>query len=314
MSDKNKRVPLGELSAYERWELPNIGDPGRAASQAENARKEKVKPPTAQQIESITKQAYDSGFEEGHRDGFAKGSEDGRAAGHAEGLEAGKSEGYEQGVAQGQGEIAEKLSQLDALMNQLVNPIQQQQQVVEEAMLNVAVALSRAVIHRELNIDSASLTLALSRVMEGLPALDSGAMLKVNEQDYETVSKALEALGSGIELVKDPSVIAGGFLLKTSAQVIDYTVEKRFQKAVQSMLDTAVNNTASGTQEVPVTIDSLSDYSADTLKEEPETGDDELRKLDHEIQDSELPGTEDTEDTSTSGELDEQLTPGPEDE
>ncbi|WP_197475765.1 hypothetical protein, partial [Oleiphilus sp. HI0043] len=62
------------------------------------------------------------------------------------------------------------------------------------------------------------------------------------------------------------------------------------------------------------TIDSLSDYSADTLKEEPETGDDELRKLDHEIQDSELPGTEDTEDTSTSGELDEQLTPGPEDE
>lgn len=272
MVDKTKKVPLGELSAYERWELPNIGDPSQVARQRESAKQEKLKLPTAEQIESITKQAYEAGFEEGHRDGFAKGSEAGRAEGHAEGLNAGQKEGYDQGLARAQAEIDQKIANLQTLMAQLANPIALQQQVVEEAMLNVAVALSRAVIHRELTLDSSSLSTTLSQVIEELPALDSGAVLKINPQDNEVVESALSGAGASIDVMNDPGLQPGGFLLKTSTQLIDYTVQKRFQKAVQGMLDSAVNQKSSSLNEVPSTIDALSDYPVDTLNEaiEPE--------------------------------------------
>ncbi len=267
MVDKNRRIPVGELSAYERWELPNIGSTDELASKAQSKKTEKIKPPTAEQIEAITKQAYESGFEEGHKDGFPKGAEAGRTAGHAEGLESGKSEGYAQGLAQAQNEVNEKLAGLESLVSQIVSPIEQQQKVVEEALLNVAVALSRAVIHRELTIDSSILSLTVSRILEDLPALDSGVVLKVNERDLEQVGQILKGLAANVDLVSEPSVLAGGFLIKTSAQVIDYTVEKRFQKAVQGMLDSAVNKRPSGMQEVPATISTLSDYSSDTLNQ-----------------------------------------------
>jgi flagellar assembly protein FliH len=270
MVDKTKKVPLGELSAYERWELPNIGDPAQVARQSEVSRQEKIKPPTAEQIESITKQAYESGFEEGHRDGFDKGSESGHAEGYAEGLKAGQAEGYQQGLAQAESEINQQKALLQSLMAELVNPIELQRQVIEEAMLNVSVALSRAVIHRELSLDSSSLSTALSQIVEELPASDSGSVARVNPSDLDLVKSTLDNLGATIDVIVDPNVQAGGFTLKTSTQLIDFTVEKRFQKAVQGMLDSAVNKRSTNMQEVPSTIDALSDYSANTLNEELE--------------------------------------------
>lgn len=266
MVDKSKKVPLGELSAYERWELPNIGDPSQVPRKKEV--QEKIKPPTAEQIESITKQAYEAGFEEGYRDGQDKGFETGSAEGRKEGLETGHKEGYDQGLAKAQTEINQKLAQLESLMRQLVNPISMQQQLVEEAMLNVAVALSRAVIHRELSLDSSSLSLTLSQVIEELPALDAGAHLRINAQDREVVESVLSGMNASLELINDASVQAGGFLLKTASQLIDYTVQKRFQKAVQGMLDSAVNQKSSKMQEVPSNIEALSDYPVDTLSED----------------------------------------------
>lgn len=267
----DKRIPLGELTAYERWELPNIGEPSAKAEAAPKA--EKIKPPTAEQIEAITKQAYEAGFEEGYKAGLDKGLVEGREQGHSEGLELGNKAGHEQGLAQGQSEVDARLAQLEQQISQIIDPVAAQQQQVQEAMLNVAVALSRAVIHRELSIDSSSLKVALGSILDDLPASDKGAVLRVNEQDFDVIQSLLSRFKANIELVSDSAIMSGGFSLKTSSQLIDYTIEKRFQKAVQGMLSAAMNGPGETMQEVPSSIDSLSDFSSDTLSSPIEESD-----------------------------------------
>jgi len=253
----------GELSAYERWELPNLGDnnpiPSRSVAKAE-----KIKPLTAEDIEKIRQQAYDAGFEEGRVAGVESGRLEGVDIGKKEGLE----QGLQQGLSDGQAEINNQVSHLSGLCAQLVEPLAQQQKLVEQAILNVAMAVSRAVVHRELRVDSSTILAALPCVLKDLPKADNGFILTLNPADQDVVQSALGKLGSNIELKLDPSMTVGGCFLKTSSQLVDYTIEKRFQKTVQVMLNNAAqNDRESDTREVPVSIGSLSDYSAETLDE-----------------------------------------------
>ena len=53
MVDKIKQVDPGKLTAYERWELPNIGEPKVELQEQTEPKPEKLKLPTAEDIEKI---------------------------------------------------------------------------------------------------------------------------------------------------------------------------------------------------------------------------------------------------------------------
>jgi len=298
MVDKSGKTPLGELSAYERWELPTLNNPDSSNRPHSAVVKKPIKPLTAGDIEKIRQQASSAGFEEGK----TAGHEQGRQEGFEVGKQAGHKEGVQKGLIAGQAQIDQQSAQLSSLVSQIVDPINEQQKQVEQATLNIALALARTVIHRELKLDSSSIQSALSHIYQSLPKMDQGVVLSVNPTDESFLKASLESIDNNIELKHDASIMAGGFILETSSQLIDYTIEKRFQKAVHSMLLNAVQSENDTSHlETSSTIKELSDYPAELLDkvDEAEGKKAELEKI--ELDQSDL----DEHSSDQSGELDE---------
>lgn len=267
MVNKTRQVEPGKLTAYERWELPNIGTDNKAAPPP-NAATNKIRPPTAEEIEAIRQQAYDEGKQEGYQAGLAQGKQEGLPLGKEEGFE----QGFEQGLAEGQTRIEARLLQLDQLLSELIVPIEKQQNLIEEAMLNVSMAVARAVIYRELSIDSSSINRALEKILNDLPKADKGFVLRIHPQDESAVAPVLKRHNSAISLKLDDKLSVGGCVLDSSTQFIDYTIEKRFQKTVQSMLSAAIQNVSEQSgHELPSSINALTDYPTDVLDDTSES-------------------------------------------
>lgn len=265
MAEKPESKPLGELTAYERWELPNLENPNDLKKSRSSMNAAAIKPLTADDIENIRQQAYDAGFEEGKTEGH----EQGRLAGLELGRQAGHQEGLEQGLLAGQAQIDEQMAKLEQLMAGLVDPLYEQQKLVEQGVLNVALALARSVIHRELKLDSSSIKTAVMHIFKKLPKLEHGLTLSINPSDKKYIQAVLEANNKEIDVLTDDSITEGGCIVETSSQFIDYTIEKRFQKAVHAMLLDALQTEKNLPQmEASSTIKELSDYPADLLNEE----------------------------------------------
>jgi len=262
MSDKKETRPLGELSAYERWELPTLKDPNSPVRPRSAIVNKPIKPLTAEDLEKIHQEAYRAGFEEGK----TAGHEVGRQAGAEVGKQTGHQEGLQQGIAAGQSQINQQIEQLKNLMTQLIDPISEQRKQVEQATLNVALALARTVIHRELKLDSSSIQIALSNIYQSLPKMDQGLVLTINPADKVHLERVLGTIENNVELKHDQNVMVGGCLLETSSQLIDYTIEKRFQKVVHEMLLNAIESESDvASLETSTTIKELSDYPVDLL-------------------------------------------------
>lgn len=263
MSGKERKVPVEELTAYERWELPQIGGGDPAMARARASIKKAVKPLTAEDLEKIRQEAYQAGFEEGKQAGFEQGQKEG----HVQGKQAGQQEGFNQGLQDGKVHIDQAVAQLRQCMQQLTQPIAEQQQLVEQAMMNVALAIARAVIHRELSLDSSQVAHTVNQAIHNLPDLAAGIKVHMNATDIEHARASIEGLDTAIEIIQNTSLQPGGCLVETSSQLIDYTIEKRFQKTVHSMLFEAANAGAHTSLETSTSINELSDYSAETLEE-----------------------------------------------
>jgi len=261
----NRRIPPGELSAYERWELPNIGVSENSVGRAKSQKvEEKIKPLTADDIEKIRQQAYDAGFEEGRQAGEIKGYDEGLISGKEKGVE----DGVQQGLAEGQAKIELQLSELGQLVASLADPLASQQAILEQAVINVSMAISRAVIHRELGIDSSSIKGAVAYILSTMPKLESGSTFIVNSRDKTIVQSLIEELESTMELKVDDAISPGGCLIETSTQLIDYTVEKRFQKTVYTTLFSASKSSGGSVPvETSSSIDEMSDFPKGTLDE-----------------------------------------------
>ncbi len=267
MSRKFENIEPGKLTAYERWELPNIGSDNKT-NRSVPPKAEKIKPPTAQEIEKIRKEAFEEGKQQGYQAGFAQGKQDGLPIGKEEGFQ----QGVEQGLVEGQAKIEARLAQLDHLLSELVAPIAKQQSLIEESILNIAMAVARAVIFKELSIDSSGVKKAVESLMNTLPKVDQGFVMTLNPEDQSSVEPVLAKYGSAMQLKFDASLSRGGCTVQSSSQFIDYTIEKRFQKVVQGMLSAAMANTQEHpAQDLPSSINSLTDFPTEVLAEVPET-------------------------------------------
>ena len=270
MKDPGKQrnyIPREELTAYERWELPLLDEQGN-----EVAVEEEVRPLTAADIEAIREAAKQDGLSEGRESGYREGHEEGRKKGHDEGYQAGLEEGREAGRRQGldetRSEVNSKLDRLEHLLGELLLPVQRHQDELETALVNLTTVLSRAVIFRELSLDSSHIGRLVSRAMDSLPSTADKVRIRLNPADAEWVREVAGRFEAEASVLEDESVLQGGCRLETRHSLVDYTVEKRFQKAVQSMLDQPLGNEQQGeSAELDAMMDDLTDFHTDVLRE-----------------------------------------------
>jgi flagellar assembly protein FliH len=237
------RIPKEQLTAYERWELPLLDAYGNEVPREEER---DIKPLTAAELQDIHQQAqvegHGAGLEKGHQEGFAKGREEG----FAQGVKAGTVDGHKQGERAGREHSKQQMQalekRLDSVMESLVFPIRQQQNDLEEALVQLATAVAKAVVQRELSQDSSHILQVVRRAMAALPATTETVRISANPQDIEALQASLARLDAPTKLVEDATVSPGGCRVETRYSLVDFTVEKRFQQVVHALVNEASTN------------------------------------------------------------------------
>ncbi|MCR8913791.1 flagellar assembly protein FliH [Marinobacter panjinensis] len=261
------RIPKENLTAYERWELPLLDARGNEVAREEER---EVKPLTAADIDDIRQAAHEDGHSEGREAGYQAGFSEGRGKGYQEGYEAGVAEGREQGTEQGlaetRKEVDVKLDRLEHLLGELLVPIQRHEDEVETALVNLTTVLARAVVFRELSLDSSHITEVVRHAMASLPSTSENVRVHIHPDDYQWVSEVAGKFEAATSIVEDASILRGGCKLETRHSLVDFTVEKRFQKAIQGMLDKQLDTEKAGdVEELDAMMSDLTDFQHGVL-------------------------------------------------
>jgi len=188
-----------------------------AQSESEEVALEDVKPLTLDELEAIRQDAYNEGFSTGEKDGF-----------HAGQLKAKQ----EADMA-----LAAKLAGLEQLMTQLFEPIAEQDQQLEGAMINLLEQMVRQVIQRELVSDSSQIRQVLSEALKLLPMGTGNIRIHVNPQDFEMIKALRERHEESWRILEDASLLPGGCRVESELSRIDATVETRLNQAIKQLFE-----------------------------------------------------------------------------
>ncbi|WP_336366947.1 flagellar assembly protein FliH [Marinobacter sp. C2H3] len=263
-----QRIPKEQLTAYERWELPLLDADGNERPREEER---DVRPLTAADLNEIRQAAREDGFQEGREAGYREGHAEGYQQGHQEGLAAGQEEGRAEGQARGEADTRERvdatLERLEAMMGELVHPVARHRDELEAALVHLTASLARAVLFRELTIDSSQIRDVVRKALAALPSTAEAVRIHVHPDDLEPVREVADRLESAATVVEDDSLLPGGCRVESRHSLVDYTVEKRFQKVIQRMLDDTLSAEPGDVGEGAAT--TLSDFHRDLLAEAP---------------------------------------------
>lgn len=259
------RIPADESGDFVRWEIPKVQGAGVSVQEGQM----QVKPMTAGELEAIRKEAFEAGYqdgrkegeEQGYQDGLLKGGEEGRAKGYAVGIE----QGHEQGRKEKMEELEAERLKLVELMESFFYPFKKRQDQTEEALLNLVLAISRAVLQRELEISSSQIAIVVHSALKLLPDTEGKVHFFLNPVDVPKVQDIINQFSSLAKISSTDEIMAGGCKVETSQSIIDATVEKRFQKVVQSMLKQSLIP-SSETVNLADAIDDMSGFQRDLLE------------------------------------------------
>ena len=225
-----------DVSSFDRWSLPSFeadavaptylpetpaasqpAAPDASTAQGEEVALESVKPLTLDELEAIRQDAYNEGFAVGEKDGF-----------HAGQLKAKQ----EADVA-----LQAKLARLELLMGQLLAPIAEQDQQIEQALVKLVNHVCRQVIRRELLCNSSQLTQVLSEALKLLPMGAGNLRIHINPQDFELVKALRERHEESWRILEDQQLLAGGCRVETEHSQIDASVETRLELALKQLFE-----------------------------------------------------------------------------
>lgn len=240
MSNKD---PSSELlrdlqgAAFTRWQMPSFDDDAANVIQhpdapevddeegaeaepeveIEDVELDEVQPLTLEEVEAVRQDAYNEGFSAGEKDGFHAGQL--RAQQEAEAA------------------LKPRLQALESLMQQLFDPIGQQDQAIEHMLLDLVCHVSREVIQRELKMDSAQIGRALREAMKLLPMDDGQVRIHVNPQDFAEIKSLRDRHEEDWRILEDDNLLPGGCRVETLHSRIDASIETRLQTAIQQLLE-----------------------------------------------------------------------------
>ncbi|TVP55243.1 MAG: flagellar assembly protein FliH [Halomonadaceae bacterium] len=271
------RIPSDQLTAYERWELPLLDKSGKRQPHSQEG-EQNVKPLTAGDLEEIHRQAFEEGHQEGldagSKKGLDQGAREGYQLGYDEGYAAGREDGTSKGIEEGKTVTEERLTRLDTVMEALLKPTAKQEDAIHSALLNLTMAVVRTVIQRELLMDSSQIGTLVQQAIKALPDPEQQLRIKVNPKDLADVQAAADKHGSSARVQGDDSIMAGGCRVENDHSLVDYTVEKRYQKAVQQMLDQKLAD-EDGDTELGSLMGELSDFHRDVMDSPGESAPDQ---------------------------------------
>jgi len=236
---ESELIRAKDLGIFDRWALPSFDAPGEEPEAAEASAEEPapapveaepedsgqveeiaiedVKPLTLDELEAIRQDAYNEGFAAGEKDGFHAGQIKARQEADAA--------------------LAVKVGSLEKLMAQLLDPIAEQDQQMEVAMVRLVSHMVREVIQRELNTDSSQIRQVLREALKLLPMGAQNVRIQVNPQDFDTIKALRERHEESWRILEDDSLLPGGCRIESEHSQIDASIETRMAQALKQLFE-----------------------------------------------------------------------------
>lgn len=164
---------------------------------------------TAGRLQALQKEAYD--------EAWAKGLAD--------------------GLREGQSEAAVRTQRLEELLLALARPFEQLDEVVEEQLVDLAMAVVRQLFRREIRLEPAHIIGVVREAIQLLPVASRKVQLHLHPDDAELVRETLTpAEGEPAwVVVEDPLITRGGCTVSTENSSIDATAESRLQAVISAV-------------------------------------------------------------------------------
>lgn len=196
--------------------------------------------------DTLKKTSIEEGFKAGYQQGFELGQK--------EGFEKGYSEGYKEGVKKGEKqakekllvveeelkrEYTQKLSKLETLLESLAEEKERVILNLDKEILNLALAIAKKLVLKEIQVDK---DLTLNLIREALKYVAEGIEIKIklNPEEMSYLEKEiLREINPSAKVVfePDPGVNKGSFFIETPLGVVDGTLERRWEKLLETLFN-----------------------------------------------------------------------------
>ena len=161
-------------------------------------------------IEALKQQAYEEGFAKGH----------------------------EQGLQSGKDELAEYCGRLKEVLRHLSEPLEGLDQQMENELSELAVAIARQVIRREIKTDPHQIIAVVKEARSVLPASTRSVTIMLHPDDATIVRDILsdDQTQAVWQVQEDAAINRGGCKVVTEASYVDATIEGRVAKIAAKIL------------------------------------------------------------------------------
>lgn len=253
MVDEKKnpnRIPFESLvnDAVSSWSLPRMNDHGsilksaeiekrQAEIQKEKSKKEKVEdvspedkpqPMTAEQLQVLAEEARQEGYAEGYAEGLKKGTD--------QGLEKGTKQGQKKAYDETKADLIDTQNRLRGIAQCLFEPMQQQTELLENTLVDMAMMLAKHLIRQEITQSPIVLFNVIQRAVNSLPIGEKNIIIMLNDADADLMDNVLATKKSSWKIERDNQVTSGGCIVKTENSLIDYEIENRLKQYLDEVI------------------------------------------------------------------------------
>ena len=154
-------------------------------------------------------------------------------------------EGYQQAVAQAQQEWNEKISLINNLAEALNNPLKDIDHKIQEKSAELAIAIAKHIVRRELSLDSGQIVSAVKQAIELIPKDGEQINIYINPKDDQHIKQLFsndEKL-SKYNIIQDPTISVGGCKASTDYSLVDLTVDKQIADIATQIFGDQRNDT-----------------------------------------------------------------------
>jgi flagellar assembly protein FliH len=242
------RIPAEAVDQATTWILPPVSDNGRVLSSAEKEARERrerllrreqekietVEMPvqeqvpqvgmTAEEMQAIFDAAEKDGFEQGHKEGFAKGT--------TEGYEAGRQQGLKEMRAQ----LVVEQQRFQALASALLDPVNAQDDDLEQMLLDIICTLTQSVVQREVQTDSSQILALVRNAVAALPVGSKNIRVCLNPDDLAAIETYAAEQQLDWTFFADEELLPGGCRIETPESRVNFSVSSRLHTVLEQFL------------------------------------------------------------------------------
>lgn len=163
-----------------------------------------------------------------------------------EAFERGRQAGLEEALAQARSQAEEELRQtavaaggfvaqrLEKLVAQFSSELTEMEHQLADQVVDLAVNLAKTIVADELSQHPEKICSVINECLRSMPAAVTQIKVRINPGDLQWIEQAVneQSIASGLSLISDPDITAGGCRIESADANIDGTLATRWQRVL----------------------------------------------------------------------------------